>query len=121
MANEAKSDWTAGDPIDGIASLQVADKIARMRGDRRFTAGDRLAESLAKNSAMSVTLMLLKKGAILKEHQARATVALAIVTGAIRLNGVTFGAGTIAMIGAEVPHLVEALEESAMVLTAALN
>jgi len=121
MADEAKSDWTAGHPVDGIASLKVADEIARLKRGPQWAAGDRAAESLAKNSELSVTLLLLKQGAALKEHRARGTVALTIVAGSIRLNGATLGAGTLAMIDRDTPHAVEALEESALILTALLK
>src|SRR6266403_171912 len=103
MADGAKSEWTAGHPVDGIASLKIADEIARLKRGSQWAAGDRVAESLAKNSDLSVTLLILKEGATLKEHRARGTVALTIVTGAIRLNGAPVGAGTVAVIDREAP------------------
>ncbi len=121
MADAAKSEWTAGHPVNGIASLKIADEIARLKRGPQWVAGDRVAESLAKNSELSVTLLLLKHGAMLKEHRARGTVALTIVTGSIRLNGATLGAGTVAVIDREAPHAVEAIEESALLLTAVLK
>jgi len=121
MAGETKSVWTAGHPVDGIASLKITDEIARLKRGPQWAAGDRVAESLAKNSEISVTLLILKQGAGLKEHRARGTVALTIVTGSIRLNGATLDAGTVAVIDSEAPHAVEALEESALVLTAVLK
>jgi quercetin dioxygenase-like cupin family protein len=121
MADATKSEWTAGHPVDGIASLKIADEIARLKRGPQWAAGDRAAESLAKNSELSVTLLVLKPGAALKEHRARGTVALTVVTGAIRLNGATLNAGMVAVIDREAPHAVEALEESALMLTAVLK
>jgi quercetin dioxygenase-like cupin family protein len=121
MAEATKSEWTAGHPVDGIASLNIADEIARLKRGPQWAAGDRAAESLAKNSELSVTLLLLKLGAALKEHRARGTVALTVVTGSIRLNGAALCAGMVAVIDREAPHAVEALEESALVLTAVLK
>jgi quercetin dioxygenase-like cupin family protein len=121
MADERKSEWTAGHPVSGIANLNVPEEIARLKSGAQWAAGDRAAEALAKNSELSVTLIVLKQGAALKEHSARGTAAVAVVSGAIRLNGTIFGAGTIAVIDHEVPHAVEAIEESAFILTAVLK
>lgn len=121
MADEAKSEWTAGRPAGGIASVNVTDGIARLKRGPQWAAGDRVAETLAKNSELSVTLIVLKQGAALKEHRARGTATLAIASGSIRLNGATLGAGTVAVIDRETPHAVEAIEESALVLTAVLK
>lgn len=121
MADEAKSEWTAGHPVGGIASVKIADEIARLKRGPQWAAGDRVAEALAKNSELSVTLLVLKQGAALKEHRARGTVALAVAAGSIRLNGATLGVGTVAVIDRETPHAVEAIEESALVLTAVLK
>ena len=121
MAEAIKSEWTAGHPVNGVASLKIADEITRLKGATSWLAGERVAESLAKNSEISVTLLLLKRGATLKEHRARGTVALTIVTGSIRLNDAILDAGTVAVIDREAPHAVEALAESALVLTAVLK
>ncbi len=121
MANYEKIAWTAGNPIDGIAHLKTPAEIARLKSSPQWASGDRVAESLAKNGDLSVTLIALKRGAILKEHRARGTVVVAVFAGAIRLNGATYGAGEIAVIERETPHTVEALEKSALVLTAALK
>ena len=56
MADEAKSEWTAGRPAGGIASVNVTDGIARLKRGPQWAAGDRVAETLAKNSELSVTL-----------------------------------------------------------------
>jgi hypothetical protein len=98
MAQEVNSGWTAGNPVDGIAQLNVADSIAGLKRAPQWASGDRAVEVLAKNSEMSVTLIVLKRGAALKEHRARGTAALSIVAGSIRLNGATLGAGSVAVI-----------------------
>jgi len=46
---------------------------------------------------------------------------LSIVSGSIQLNGATLSAGSVAVIDREIPHALEALEESALVLTAMLK
>jgi len=121
MAEQANSGWTAGNPVAGIANINVTDAIARLKRAPQWAAGDRAVEVLAKNSEMSVTLIVLKRGAALKEHRARGTAALAIISGSIRLNGATLGAGSAAVIDREIPHALEAIEESALVLTAVLK
>jgi quercetin dioxygenase-like cupin family protein len=121
MAEATNSGWTAGQPVAGIANRNIIDAIAALQRAPQWTAGDRAVEVLAKNSEMSVTLIVLKRGAALKEHRARGTAVLSIVSGSIVLNGATLGAGSAAVIDREVPHALEAIEDSALVLTAALK
>ncbi len=121
MESENQSTWTAGEPVDGIVHLKTADEIARLKRGALWAGGDRAAEGLAKNGELSVTLIALKRGAALKEHQARGTVAVTVLAGAIRLNGANYAAGDVAVIDRGIPHAVEALEESALLLTAALR
>lgn len=121
MASDEKPVWTAGTPVGGIVHLKTQAEIARLKRSAQWTNGDRAAESLAKNGELSVTLLVLKRGAVLKEHRARGTVAVMVVEGAIRLNGADYAAGEIAVIDRETPHAVEALAESALVLSAALK
>jgi quercetin dioxygenase-like cupin family protein len=121
MASENQSAWTAGAPVTGIVHLKIGAEVARLKQSAQWAKGDRAAESLAKNGELSVTLMALKRGAALKEHHARGTVAVTVLAGAIRLNGADYAAGDVAVIDREIPHAVEALEESALLLTAALK
>lgn len=112
---------TNAEKANGIATLNILAAVARLKGGAQWAAGDRAAESLAKNAEMSVTLLVLKPGAALKEHHARGTATLAIVAGSIRLNGAVLGVGMLAVIGPEVPHALEAIEESALLLTAVVK
>jgi len=121
MSQEANSGWTVGNSVDGIAKSNVIDAIDRLKRAPQWAAGDRAVEVLATNSEMSVTLIVLKRGAALKEHRARGTAALSLVSGSILLNGATLGAGSVAVIDHEIPHALEAIEESAFVLTAVLK
>ena len=112
---------TNAEKTDGITRLNIAEAILRLKSGAQWAAGDRVAESLAKNAEMTVTLVVLKRGAALKEHHARGTATLAIIAGSIRLNGAVFGAGMLAVIGAGGPHALEAIEESALLLTAVVK
>jgi quercetin dioxygenase-like cupin family protein len=99
---------------------------------RRLTASepqwqkkDRASVSIVKNDDLSLTFLMLKPGAHLKEHSARKAVSVHVLSGRIRFSSGSVAreldAGMLAMIEGAVPHAVEALEESTLLLTAALG
>ena len=91
----------------------------------QWQKNDRASVSIVKNDDLSLTLLMLKPGAHLKEHSARKAVSVHVLSGRIRFSSGSVAreldAGMLAMIEGAVPHAVEALEESALLLTAALG
>jgi quercetin dioxygenase-like cupin family protein len=67
---------------------------------------------------------MLKPGAHLKEHTARKAASVHVLSGRIRFSSEStareLGAGMMAMVEGAVPHAVEALEESTLLVTVAL-
>ncbi|MGH7058190.1 MAG: cupin domain-containing protein, partial [Acetobacteraceae bacterium] len=94
------------------------------RSAPQWTGHDRSARSLVKHRDLTVTLLLLRKGARLAEHQARGSFSLQVLEGSVSFNAgdevLTLEHGSIAVLEREVPHSVEALADSALLLTAAL-
>ncbi|MGH7915189.1 MAG: cupin domain-containing protein [Candidatus Binataceae bacterium] len=91
----------------------------------QWQKNDRASMSIVKNEDLTVTMVMLKTGAHLKEHTTRKAASVHVLSGRIRFSsGSTtreLGAGMLAMVEGAVPHAVEAIEESALLVTAALG
>jgi len=44
MAQDVNSGWTVGNPVDGIAPLNVADSIAGLKRAPQWASGDRASK-----------------------------------------------------------------------------
>lgn len=101
------------------------DARSHVAGEPQWQKNDRASMSVVKNDDLSVTLLMLKPGAHLKEHTARKAVSVQVLHGRVRFSsGSTaheLGAGMLAMVQGTVPHAVEAIEESTLLVTAALG
>lgn len=124
MAETTKDPSTGRNPAGELLTFVIGDEIGRVKADTHSSTNDRFAHTLAKHRDMTVTMMLLRKGAHLHEHQAHGSIALHMLSGSIRFRARDderqLTAGTLAVLDAQVPHSVEALEDSVILLTAAL-
>jgi quercetin dioxygenase-like cupin family protein len=109
----------------GMITVKFADEIARLKDAAEWKSADRHAISLIKDSALNVLLMALKKGAHLHEHRTKGPIALQVISGAIRFSSgsdqPTISAGEMVGLDRGVPHSLEALEESALILVTAID
>jgi quercetin dioxygenase-like cupin family protein len=121
-SNAEKDERTGRNPAGSVVALDLDEEI-RTAG-QGLQAHDRSAVVLVKHRDLTVTLLALRKGAHLHEHSAKGSVSVQVVTGVIRLNASgeekIVSSGTICVIDREVPHAVEAMEDSMLLLTAAL-
>jgi len=105
----------------GLVAVDIRAEIARLKREPAWAGGDRHGSSLVKGDGINVALMMLKKGAKLQEHHTRAPITLQVIEG--RINFVAKGktqlvtAGTMVALDRAIEHSVEAIEESALVLT----
>ena len=105
----------------GLVAVDIRGEIARLKGEPAWTGGDRHGSSLVKGDGINVALMMLKKGAKLQEHHTRAPITVQVIEG--RINIVANGkaqlvtAGMLVALDRAIEHSVEAVEESALVLT----
>jgi quercetin dioxygenase-like cupin family protein len=102
-------------------TVDVEAEIGRLKSEPAWASGDRHGTSLVKGDGINVALMLLKKGAKLQEHHTRAPITAHVLEG--RINFIASGkthlltAGMLLALDRAIAHSVEALEESALVLT----
>jgi quercetin dioxygenase-like cupin family protein len=105
----------------GLIAVDVRAEIARLKSEPAWADNDRHGSSLVKGDGINVALVMLKKGAKLQEHHTRAPITVYVIEG--KINFVAKGrsqiaaAGTIVALDRAIEHSVEAVEESAIVLT----
>ena len=104
-----------------LASFETEKEIAKLKASDQWRKESRAALTLVKNSAMTIVLLALHAGAVLKEHHAEGPITVAVLEGAIRfkVSGEerVLRRGGLLALGDAIQHEVEALEESAFVLT----
>lgn len=124
MPEAPKDEKTGRNPAGELIAFKLDDEIARAKSQPSWSTGDRVAASLVKHRDLTVTVLLLRKGARLNEHTARGSISLQVVAGAVRFRAAgdekTITPGMLCVLDREIPHAVEALEESTLLLTAAL-
>ena len=105
----------------GSISVDLRSEIARLKGEPAWADNDRHGSSLVKGDGINVALMVLKKGAKMQEHHTRAPITVQVIEGRINFiaNGKTqlATAGMLVALDRAIEHSVEAVEESAIVLT----
>lgn len=109
----------------GMITVKFADEIVRLKTSAEWKSGDRHAVSLVKNDALNVLLMVLKKGAHLHEHHTKGPITVQVISGSIRFIGGPdqriISAGEMLGLDRAIPHSLEALEESALILVTAIE
>jgi quercetin dioxygenase-like cupin family protein len=107
---------------DPILSFDLNNEIKRLREENAWQAG-RNSKTLVKHPDLRVVLTVLKSGARLHEHKAAGRISVQAVAGHIRMHVedevVDLPAGHLMALERGLPHDVEALEDSAFLLTIA--
>jgi quercetin dioxygenase-like cupin family protein len=105
-----------------ILSFDLNAEIERLRDENAWQAG-RNSKTLVKHSDFRVVLTVLKSNARLHEHKAAGRISVQDVAGHIRMNVqdkvFDLPAGHLLVLERALPHDVEALEDSAFLLTIA--
>jgi quercetin dioxygenase-like cupin family protein len=97
-------------------------EVSRLHGESTWKTGQN-ARTLIKYDDLRVVLMALKAGTHIPEHKSNGRISVQVLSGHIRLNasGRAFDLrpGSLVALDEHAPHDVEALEESAILLTIA--
>ena len=102
-------------------TVDLKAEITRLKSEPAWASGDRHGTSLVKGDGINVALMLLKKGAKLQEHHTKAPITVHLLEG--RINFIAgakphlLTAGMLLALDRAIAHSVEALEDSALILT----
>ncbi len=104
-----------------MIDVTIGDEIRRVRAMSKWSGGNRHGESLVKGDGINVVLVMLKKGARLDEHSNKSPFSVQVVEGSIAFvaggERRELGPGRILAVRRELPHAVEAIEDSAFILT----
>ncbi len=112
-------------PVSNTASLMLLDLQEEIAGLRREPAWQygRNAKTLLKHDDLRLVLTLMRKGECLHPHSTRGTLFIQCIQGSLRvqLSGESFDlqVGQLLALDPRLSHRVEALEESAFLLSIA--
>jgi len=104
-----------------LLSFDLTHECGQLRQEESYRAGDRNARTLVKEPGIRVVLTVMKGGTRLKEHKTDGALSVQTLAGHIRLHAlgetIELPVGHVATLAAAVPHDVEAVDESAFLLT----
>jgi quercetin dioxygenase-like cupin family protein len=104
-----------------MMAFAIAEEISKIKADQRSTNQAKRSAVLAKNEHVRIVLAVLARGEELHEHEAEGQITVTVVQGAIRFNAlnerVSLTAGGLLTLQPRIRHSVEALEDSAFVIT----
>lgn len=104
-------------------AFDLAREAERLRGESPWSQHGRNAVTLVKYPDLRIVFILMKPGAKLHEHHAGATISVHTLSGRARVHlrdgVVDLLAGQLLALERDVPHDVEAVDESAVLLTIA--
>lgn len=111
-----------GTLLKNLTQFNLSQEMADSEWKKPWQAGH-YAKTLFKKSDLRVVLISMETGARLKEHHADGAITVQVLKGSIRFTsqGESYDLwpGNVLMLGASIKHEVEALEESAFLLTIA--
>jgi|SRR6516164_7311220 quercetin dioxygenase-like cupin family protein len=105
-----------------MMAFAIAEEISKIKADQRSAANQgKRSAVLAKNEHVRIVLAVLSRGEVLHEHETEGQITVTVVEGAIGFNAlnqrVRLAAGGLLTLQPGIRHSVEALEDSAFVIT----
>jgi len=104
-----------------LLHVSLAEHLERLRQEPTWRAKGHNAITVTKEPGLRLVLMLFGKGSRLAEHQAAGPLTLHVLSGSVAFRAgdraETLGAGELVVLEPAIQHEVEALEESACLLT----
>jgi quercetin dioxygenase-like cupin family protein len=103
--------------------FNLDEEFTQLKEDPEWSARHRNAVTLLKEPHLSVVLVGLQKGAALSKHKAQGPVTICVLIGAVSIKteheSRTLHSHGMLSLERDIPHEVEALEESAVLVTIA--
>ena len=111
-----------GTMLKDFAQLDLVQEMLNSEQTKPWQTGH-TARMLFKKGDFRMVLISMEKGSVLKEHHADGTISVQVLKGSLRFTtqgkAHTLHANSLVALGASIKHEVEALEESAFLLTIA--
>jgi quercetin dioxygenase-like cupin family protein len=102
-------------------TFAIVEEINLLRQEPEWNAGTRNSVTVVKTSNLSIVLTAIKKGATLCGHEVNGPITLQVLSGAIQFGVAgerrALAAGTVIALDKAVPHDIQALEDSELLLT----
>jgi quercetin dioxygenase-like cupin family protein len=106
-----------------LLHLRLADELGRLRQESTWRTSGRNAITLTKEPTLRLVLLLLGKGTTMPEHQTAGPLTLQVLSGLVAFRAgdraKEVGPGELIVLESAIGHEIEALEESAVLLTLA--
>ena len=104
-----------------LLAFDLAVEAAQLRYEHGWRDGDQSANTLVHEPDLRVVLIALRRGARIREHRTAGRVTIQVVSGRVRLycadQPVELAAGHLLALEPGVPHDLDALADSAVLLT----
>ena len=108
---------------DTLHVFDLQAELAQLRFERGYREGERNANTLVKGDTFRIVLTALRAGNRLHEHEAAGWISIQAVAGRLRVHAagqtIELPSGHLLALAAGIPHDVEALVDSAFLLTIA--
>jgi quercetin dioxygenase-like cupin family protein len=120
MTTSTTTSLADGTMVDRMAHFDLNQEIADAAARKPWPSGQ-YAKTLFKKHDFRVVLISMEPGAHMKEHHADGTISVQILKGKVRMNiggkPHELTAGNLFTLGASIRHDVEAIDDSAFLLT----
>jgi quercetin dioxygenase-like cupin family protein len=104
-----------------VLTFDFAAEIAQLRGEAHWLRDGRISKTLVKHADFRIVLMLMKAGMLMQEHKTDARISIHTLSGRLLLKleeqTVELPAGHLLVLEKALSHDVNALEESAFLLS----
>lgn len=108
-----------------VLSFVLSAEDAALRERATAAKSGRTAKTLIKEGRLRVTLIAMRKGAMLGAHQVEGVVSIHIVRGRVRVSAASAStdlvSGGLLVLQEEVTHTAEALSDCALLVTVAMS
>lgn len=104
-----------------VLSFSLQTEVKQLQRQSSYQNGEPCGRTLVKGSALRIMLMALRAGARLREHHASGPISIQVIEGSLRVSlpteSVQLVAGQLLALESGIRHDVEAIEDSAFLLT----
>ncbi len=104
-------------------TFDLAAEVEQLRAEEGWRQGMRNAKTLVKEPDLRIVVIVMRQGGRMEEHRAPGCISIQTLTGRLRLQmrdqTIDLPAGHVLMLDPDITHDVEALDESAFLLTIA--
>jgi quercetin dioxygenase-like cupin family protein len=106
-----------------LLTFDLSDGLAQLKREDAWAHAQRTGITLLKGQRLRVMLVALHAGTTIPSHQVDGPITVQVIEGTLRFRTeaqtLTLQAGHLVTLQGEMPHAVEAVEESAFLLTLA--